>query len=146
MGKTATAQIFDNELGRYSDYMIYSYGGIFPKDDPQIIIYGSIKHPKTGTQYKADMVRSGTGDKGNWQLVAVKDEKGKKQITIWLIEEIQIAEGDMFLLERIEDVEYKAKKYNDQWKDQVNIRGVISKMENTTEMEEPVINDVELPF
>lgn len=48
MGKTATAQIFDNELGRYSDYMIYSYGGIFPKDDPQIIIYGSIKHPKTG--------------------------------------------------------------------------------------------------
>lgn len=48
IGKTATAQIFDNELGKYSDYMIYSYGGIFPKEDPQIIIYGSIKHPKTG--------------------------------------------------------------------------------------------------
>ncbi len=46
LGKTGTAQIYEN--GRYlsgwNDY-IYSFSGIYPKDNPEIIIYGAMKKP-----------------------------------------------------------------------------------------------------
>jgi penicillin-binding protein 2B len=48
IGKTATAQVFDNKLGRYTDKLIYSFVGMYPKDDPEIIIYTSIKNPTYG--------------------------------------------------------------------------------------------------
>lgn len=49
IGKTGTAQIYDNNTKRYltgiNDY-IYSFSGIFPNDDPEIIIYAAMKRPK----------------------------------------------------------------------------------------------------
>ena len=51
IGKTGTAQIYDDKNGGYmkaeNDY-IYSFAGMFPKDDPQIIIYAAIKRPNFG--------------------------------------------------------------------------------------------------
>ncbi len=51
IGKTGTAQIYDNKLGQYlngyNDY-IYSFGGMFPKDNPEIIVYVAMKKPKWG--------------------------------------------------------------------------------------------------
>ena len=51
IGKTGTSQIFDNKSGKYlkgtNDY-IYSFAGMYPKDDPEIIIYGAMKRPKYG--------------------------------------------------------------------------------------------------
>lgn len=51
IGKTGTAQIFDNETGNYlsgkNDY-IFSFAGMYPKDDPEIIIYGAMRRPKWG--------------------------------------------------------------------------------------------------
>ncbi|MFA5603613.1 MAG: penicillin-binding protein [Bacilli bacterium] len=49
LGKTGTAQIYEDGryLSGYNDY-IYSFTGIYPKDDPEIIIYASIKKPETG--------------------------------------------------------------------------------------------------
>ena len=48
IGKTGTAQIYDDVNGGYltgtNDY-IYSFSGMFPKDNPQIIIYAAIKKP-----------------------------------------------------------------------------------------------------
>lgn len=48
IGKTGTAQIYDDVHGGYlsgeRDY-IYSFAGMFPKDDPEIIIYAAIKRP-----------------------------------------------------------------------------------------------------
>lgn len=42
IGKTGTAQIYEN--GRYlSDKYIRSFTGMFPKEDPQIIIYAAVK-------------------------------------------------------------------------------------------------------
>lgn len=49
IGKTATSQVFDTSLGRYSNDVIYSFGGMFPKDKPEIIIYGAMKKPTHGT-------------------------------------------------------------------------------------------------
>ncbi len=60
IGKTGTAQIYDYTKGGYmtgeSDY-IYSFSGIFPEDNPEIIIYAAIKRPKDTTNYVAPMVK-----------------------------------------------------------------------------------------
>ncbi len=48
IGKTGTAQYFNKETGKYSfktlDY-IYSFSGMFPKDDPDVIIFATAKKP-----------------------------------------------------------------------------------------------------
>lgn len=45
IGKTGTAEIYDSESGKYASDYIYSFSGMFPKDDPEIIIFVSIKEP-----------------------------------------------------------------------------------------------------
>ena len=51
IGKTGTAEIYDNAQGRYldgaNDY-IYSFAGMYPANDPQIIIYSTMKKPESG--------------------------------------------------------------------------------------------------
>ena len=53
IGKTGTAQIANTNGGGYltgqSD-IITSFAGIYPKDNPQIIIYASVKRPQNGSQ------------------------------------------------------------------------------------------------
>ena len=48
IGKTGTAQYFNSTTGKYSgsglDY-IYSFSGMFPKDNPDVIIFASLKKP-----------------------------------------------------------------------------------------------------
>ena len=51
IGKTGTAQYVDPKTGKYqtgSEEYLRSFAGMFPKDDPQIIIYGVAKHPQYG--------------------------------------------------------------------------------------------------
>ena len=51
IGKTGTAQIYSNSKGGYltgeQDY-IYSFAGMFPYDDPEIIIYAAVQQPTYG--------------------------------------------------------------------------------------------------
>ena len=60
IGKTGTAQIFDYETGKYmsgsADY-IYSFSGMYPGEDPEIIIYTALKRPKDTSNYLAPMVK-----------------------------------------------------------------------------------------
>lgn len=60
IGKTGTAQIYDYSKGNYmtgdSDY-IYSFSGLFPKEEPEIIIYAAIRRPKDTINYLAPMVK-----------------------------------------------------------------------------------------
>lgn len=50
IGKTGTSQIYDAQHGGYeSNLYIYSFAGMYPKDDPQIIVYGAMKKPAWGT-------------------------------------------------------------------------------------------------
>lgn len=54
IGKTGTAQIYEN--GHYLDGAgnnLVSFAGMFPYDDPEIIIYTAIKKPKT---YKSESI------------------------------------------------------------------------------------------
>ena len=51
IGKTGTAEIYDNESGQYltgDNNNIFSFEGMYPKDDPQIIIYTAMKKPSFG--------------------------------------------------------------------------------------------------
>ena len=60
IGKTGTAQIFDNKSGKYysgtNDYT-YSFAGMYPKDDPEIIIYMALQKPKDSVNYVAPAVK-----------------------------------------------------------------------------------------
>ncbi len=51
IGKTGTAEIYDTSQGRYldgeNDY-IFSFAGMYPYNDPQIIIYATMKKPTSG--------------------------------------------------------------------------------------------------
>lgn len=49
IGKTGTAEVFNNEAGGYLGEKIYSFAGMFPYDDPQIIIFTSVKNPDNST-------------------------------------------------------------------------------------------------
>lgn len=52
IGKTGTSQIFDNQTGSYltgPNSYIFSFAGMYPNDDPEIIIYAAMKLPKYGT-------------------------------------------------------------------------------------------------
>ena len=50
IGKTGTGQIYDPTYGYlYGDNLyIYSFAGMYPKDDPEIIIYAAMKKPTWG--------------------------------------------------------------------------------------------------
>ncbi len=60
IGKTGTAQIWDDKTNGYmtgsSDY-IYSFAGIYPKDNPELIVYMAVKKPKDTTNYIAPAVK-----------------------------------------------------------------------------------------
>ena len=58
IGKTGTASIY--EKGRYltgvGEY-IYSFAGLYPGDDPEIIVYMAIKKPQDGQNYIAPRIQ-----------------------------------------------------------------------------------------
>lgn len=60
IGKTGTASIYDYEKGKYltgnSDY-IYSFSGLYPGDNPELIVYMAIKKPKDSANYIAPEIK-----------------------------------------------------------------------------------------
>ena len=76
IGKTGTAQIFDYEKGEYlkgeSDY-IYSFSGLYPGDDPEIIIYTAVKKPKDSNNYIAPAVKEVIQNISNY--LNIKEDK-----------------------------------------------------------------------
>ena len=109
LGKTGTAYIFDNKKGRYMTGIsdnIYSFSGLYPGDDPEIVIYMAIKRPKDTYNYIAPVVKSVikdvskylaldnrksvisnyyVGDFSNRTISSVKDELSKNNIKTILL-------------------------------------------------------------
>lgn len=60
IGKTGTASIYNYESGKYmtgsSDY-IYSFSGLYPGDDPRLILYMAVKMPKDTKNYIAPAIK-----------------------------------------------------------------------------------------
>ena len=51
IGKTGTSQIYSNSLGSYltgDNAYIFSFAGMYPNDDPEIIVYAAMKLPTWG--------------------------------------------------------------------------------------------------
>lgn len=51
IGKTGTSEVYSTELGGYltgENAYIFSYAGMYPYEDPEIIIYAAMKLPKWG--------------------------------------------------------------------------------------------------
>ena len=51
IGKTGTGEIWNNQKGSYESggyNYIYSFAGMFPYDEPQIIVYAAMKKPTSG--------------------------------------------------------------------------------------------------
>ena len=80
IGKTGTAQIFDYTKGTYmsgaSDY-IYSFSGMFPEEEPEIILYAAIKRPKDTTNYVAPMVKE--VEKNITKYLNIEDSSNEKE-------------------------------------------------------------------
>ena len=55
IGKTGTAEIYDQETSRYlsgnDNYYLFSFAGMFPKDDPEIIVYAVMEKPTWNKSY-----------------------------------------------------------------------------------------------
>ena len=66
IGKTGTGEIWDINKGAYETggyNYIYSFAGMFPYEDPQIIIYAAMKKPKSGpTSNLSKLVKSIASD------------------------------------------------------------------------------------
>lgn len=60
IGKTGTASIWDYKTGKYmtgnSDY-IYSFSGLYPGDNPELILYMAVKRPKDSANYLAPAIK-----------------------------------------------------------------------------------------
>ncbi len=105
IGKTGTAQFYDKDTGYsdgYNNY-IYSFIGMFPKDDPQIISYVVMKKPKNG---------------GNSQLkVAFKDyipniAKYKNMFTTNESKLLNVSEMDNYINKSSSDSKIELEKNN----------------------------------
>ena len=60
IGKTGTSQLYDYEHGRYLDGdtdNIYSFSGIYPGEDPEILIYTALIKPKDTESYLGPAVK-----------------------------------------------------------------------------------------
>lgn len=84
IGKTGTASIYDYEKGRYltgeSDY-IYSFSGLYPGDDPELIIYMAVKKPKDSKQYIAEPIKNIVTNVSNYLDI---DEDVRKDTSVYL--------------------------------------------------------------
>ena len=98
IGKTGTASIFEH--GKYltgsSDY-IYSFEGLYPGDNPEIIMYIAIKKPKDAYNYMAPAIKESLVNISKYLNIdtTAKTEKGylvedyTNKITTEVVKELQ---------------------------------------------------------
>lgn len=84
IGKTGTAQIYDYKKGKYmagdSDY-IYSFSGMFPGENPEIIVYAAIRRPKDTYNYIAPMIKE--VEKNITKYLNITEKvKDKEEVTV----------------------------------------------------------------
>lgn len=57
IGKTGTAQIYNGKNGYFKDTYIKSFAGMFPKKNPEIVLYVASKGPGINSVYIANIVK-----------------------------------------------------------------------------------------
>jgi penicillin-binding protein 2B len=106
IGKTGTSQYYDSESG-YStgkNNYVYSFAGMFPKDDPEIIIYASYKNPTWSKNVGlSKMIKSVVKDIAKYHDVGTYNEQNKEG-SKYIVES--------FINKNVEDVRTKLNSYN----------------------------------
>lgn len=87
---------------------------------------------EAGKNYTAVRKRSGTSQRGDWELLRVVDKGGKQNITVWVTNRpCNVNEGGMFRVESIDSVRFGFKKNSfGQWKPDVAIDAKVSPIES----------------
>ncbi len=106
IGKTGTAQIYDNEMGGYltgsNDY-IYSFAGMFPYEDPQYIVYAAVKRPNVGQS----SILAGAVKDVIESIIKYKNLNGNKEIN----EENNVV-LDLYLNQKVDSVKTNLEREN----------------------------------
>ena len=80
MGKTGTAQIYNEKTGTYmigeSNY-IYSFAGLYPIEEPQIIVYSVLKKPKDTTNYIAPAIKDIVVNTSKYLNIVIDNNKAE---------------------------------------------------------------------
>lgn len=79
IGKTGTGEIWNNQKGSYESggyNYIYSFAGMFPYDDPQIIVYAAMKKPTSGpTSNLSKLVKTVASDVSKYLIYRMFQKK-----------------------------------------------------------------------
>lgn len=71
---------------------------------------------KIGTEYTAESHKTGTGEKGDWECITLKDENGKNPVTIFVTNRpSRVEEGSRFRIDRITGISSGVRKVDDRW-------------------------------
>lgn len=75
-----------------------------------------------GEVLTAEKVLSGESDRGKWEMIKISDGKsrGKKMTLFPTTVPSGVTDGGSFTVKAITGVKYTARKYKDQWYDEVN--------------------------
>ena len=106
---------------------------------------------KKGEIYDAKFVRSGEGGNGAWRLIALKDDRTRKEITIWAEnpDTCGVEQGGKFRVDEILSVKLSARKdKNDVWHDTISANAKVCAVAGmqTTLADITADDDGELPF
>ena len=100
-----------------------------------------------GKIYTANMVRSGTSQRGDWEMVKVKEKN--REITIWPDNRpTGLADGDEFEVVDITGVKFGARKrQNGTWQDDCSCTAVLKKAStNSFEFNADTFDDGNMPW
>ncbi len=86
IGKTGTAEIYDQNTYQYlsgnDNYYLFSFAGMFPKDDPEIIIYAVMEKPTWNKSYGiAEVVNNVIKSVVKYKNMFVPEKEKTKQET-----------------------------------------------------------------
>lgn len=75
IGKTGTAEVYNSSQGAYSSYeKTYSFSGMFPYDDPEIIVFASMRTPTMGIAL-SEMVNEGMESIAKYLGIITNDDQ-----------------------------------------------------------------------
>lgn len=89
IGKTGTAQIANAKTGKYytgsNDY-IYSFAGMYPKDDPEVIIYVAMQRGYNYSMVLSDAVKTIVKDTAKYLGIFEEAPELNKEVTKYKVE------------------------------------------------------------
>lgn len=105
---------------------------------------------KPGSVFTASVHKKGVSQGGEWEFVSIKEEKGRKTMTVWASNiPSGVEEGQPFIVEKIDRVKYGSRKVADKWFDEVTITAVIKPavgVPSAPSTFTPINDNEELPF